>query len=85
MPSSSATNIEHLYCYYQNVHRVNSKVLEFYSSVCEGEFDCVALCETRLRDEISSSQLFSGLYNVYRKDRKFNGVDTIKLKAENRE
>lgn len=46
----------------------------FYSSVSECEFDVIALTETWLHDDVSSSELFPAEYFVYRKDRNFNAT-----------
>lgn len=44
----------------------------------ESEDDVVALSETWLSDNVSSSELFPKEYNVDRKDRKFNLINRIK-------
>lgn len=64
-----------LTCYYQNVRGLNTKVTEFYSSVSECEFDVIALSETWLHCDVSSSELFPDSYVVCRKDRKFQRLN----------
>lgn len=55
--------------YYQNVRGLNSKISQFYASVCDTEFSVIGLVETWLSEDVGNSELFPDTYTVYRKDR----------------
>ncbi|KAK9695193.1 hypothetical protein QE152_g33031 [Popillia japonica] len=55
----------------ENVRSIRGKVDEFACSISQEEFDFVALSETWLSAEISSSEFFPDRYRVFRCDRDF--------------
>lgn len=55
--------------YYQNVRGLKTKTYEFRSKVLTCFFDVILLCETWLRADVFSTELFDDRYVVYRKDR----------------
>lgn len=61
--------------YYQNVRGLRTKTHQFYTSVVARNFDIIGLSETWLCDEISSSELFSSNYEVFRDDRNLDEIN----------
>lgn len=57
------------YIYYQNVRGLRTKTNEFRLGLLECNCPIIALTETWLNNTISSSELFSEDYFVFRKDR----------------
>lgn len=55
--------------YYQNVRGLKLKTKKFRTNLLANSYDVVLLCETWLRPDIFSSELFDDRYIVYRKDR----------------
>ena len=55
--------------YYQNVRGLKSKIDDFYLAASESNYDVIVLTETWLDDSVYSTQLFGGLYTVFRTDR----------------
>ncbi len=55
--------------YYQNVRGLKMKTKKFLSNLLLSSYDVILLCETWLRPDIFTSELFDDSYIVYRKDR----------------
>ena len=60
---------------YQNVRGLRTKVNEFYVSLIDNPYDVICLSESWLSDDISSNELFSSAYTVFRCDRRFGRVN----------
>lgn len=63
--------VNNLKIYYQNVRGLKSsaKAKEFRAKLLASFYDVILLCETWLRADIFTAELFDDRYNVYRKDR----------------
>lgn len=55
--------------YYQNVHGLRTKTLEFSENLMICDYDVLLLCETGLNDGFHNAELFDDRYTVYRCDR----------------
>jgi len=55
--------------YYQNVNGLRQKLNELFVSASDNQYDLIFLTETNLSDNIHDFELFSGGYNIYRRDR----------------
>lgn len=55
-------------CFYQNVAGYNSKINTFYKNISVYDFDIICLTESWLIDGVSSSELFSSHYIIFRSD-----------------
>lgn len=55
--------------YYQNVRGLRTKVLNFYNSLLNADYDLIILTETWLHSGIISSEVFDDRFAVYRSDR----------------
>lgn len=55
--------------YYQNVRGLKTKAKIFRTNLMQCFYDVVLLCETWLRSDLFSSELFDERYIVYRSDR----------------
>lgn len=55
--------------YFQNVNGLRCKQNDLYEAVCDSDYDCIVLVETRLSRNILSSKLFPDYYEVFRHDR----------------
>lgn len=55
--------------YYQNVRGLRTKTSDFYANLCVENYDIVCLTETWLNESVGDSEIFSDMYEVYRKDR----------------
>lgn len=55
--------------YFQNVNGLGCKQKLLYQAVCESDYDCIVLVETKLNAKICSSKLFPDYYKVFRHDR----------------
>ena len=56
---------------YQITRGLNSKISEFYLSVCTTEYHFLCLSETWLSSDVSDSEFFPNYMKVYRCDRNF--------------
>lgn len=55
--------------YYQNVRGLKTKTSVFRSQLLLQSYDVIVLCETWLREDVFTSELFDDRYVVYRNDR----------------
>lgn len=55
--------------YYQNVRGLKTKTNRFRSELISSSYDVIILCETWLREDVFTSELFDDRYVVYRNDR----------------
>lgn len=55
--------------YYQNVRGLKTKTSKFRSELISSSHDVILLCETWLREDVFTSELFDDRYIVYRNDR----------------
>lgn len=69
------SSVQNLDIYYQNVRGLKSKTDKFRSELLSSSFDVILLCETWLRDDIFTSELFDDRYIVYRNDRDNDAID----------
>lgn len=67
--SSLPKNVGYLCLYYQNVRGLRTKTNELFLSVCNCEYDVIALSETWLLPSIFNSEIFNDDFVVYRSDR----------------
>lgn len=58
--------------YYQNVRGLRTKTNEFLKELQLTSYDLICLTETWLWDGISSAEIFSSNYSVFRKDRDYS-------------
>jgi len=66
-------NLErNLKIYYQNVRSLRTKILNFKSNLILLHYDIYVITETRLSNDILSSELFPSEYLVFRCDRNIN-------------
>lgn len=66
---------ETLEIYYQNVRGLKTKTKKFRSELLNASYDVILLCETWLRSDIFTSELFDDRYIVYRNDRDNDGIN----------
>lgn len=55
--------------YYQNAGGLRSKLPEFYLSVCESDFDVLAISESWLVPSVLDAEVVPTSYNIFRCDR----------------
>lgn len=63
------SKLSKLKVYYQNVRGLKMKTKIFRRNLLASSYDVIILCETWLRPDIFTSELFDDSYIVYRKDR----------------
>ena len=71
--TSSASHLE-ITGIYQNVRGLNTKTASFYKSICSTNYDFIAVTESRVQDNIFSSELFDNRYSVFRCNRNLDGM-----------
>lgn len=72
--STSSTDTFSLTCLYQNVRGLNTKSVNFYKSIHNVNHDIIAITESWLQNNISSSELFDDRFSVFRCDRDLDGM-----------
>lgn len=70
--------------YYQNTRGIRTKIIrDLKTKFTLANYDCVALTETWLNGNFSSSEIFNETYNVFRSDRSVEKYNTLRINKPN--